>query len=212
MNPSISYAITTHNEFIQLEQSIKIIESYITDVDELVFLDDFSDNKHTKNLLENRCCFQRKFKKDYAEHKNYLNSLCNKEYIFQLDGDEYPSHELIGNIKKIICENGDIDLFYIPRANYVQGIQKHNLRKWNWRIDNKNRINYPDYQGRVFKNNNKLKWKREVHERICGHSKYSKLPVNRNFDIIHEKHIQKQIDNNNFYNENYNRDCTRKHI
>lgn len=210
MNPGISYAITTHNEFIQLEKSIGIIESYLSDNDEMVFLDDFSDNKKTQKLLENKNVFQRKFQKNYAEHKNYLNSVCKKDYIFQLDGDEFPTHQLMKNIKNIICNHADTDLFYIPRANYIQQINKKYLKKWNWRIDNKQRVNYPDYQGRIYKNTERLKWTRDVHERIRGHYKFSKLPTDANLDIVHEKHIQKQIDNNNFYNENYNTDCSRK--
>lgn len=210
MKPSISFAITTHNEFIQLKKSIDIIERFKDDSDELLFLDDFSDNDKTLKLLESRNTFKRKFKKDYSDHKNYLNSLCSCDYILQLDGDEILSQKLIANVKNIIKDNLDIDLFYIPRANYVQGINKNYLKRWNWKIDNKKRINYPDFQGRLFKNNEKLYWHRSVHERITGNKNFSKLPLDNDLDIIHEKHIQKQIANNNFYSENYNRDCTRK--
>lgn len=210
MKPSISFAITTHNEFIQLKKSIDVIESFKDDSDELLFLDDFSDNDKTLKLLENRNTFKRKFEKDYSDHKNYLNSLCSCDYILQLDGDEVLSQKLITNIKSIIQDNADTDLFYIPRANYVQGINKSYLKRWNWKMDNKKRINYPDFQGRLFKNKKELYWHRSVHERITGNKNFSKLPLDNDLDIIHEKHIQKQIANNNFYSENYNRDCTRK--
>ena len=84
MKPSISFAITTHNEFIQLKKSIDVIESFKDDSDELLFLDDFSNNDKTLKLLENRNTFKRKFEKDYSDHKNYLNSLCSCDYILQL--------------------------------------------------------------------------------------------------------------------------------
>jgi len=210
MKPSISYAITTHDEFIQLEKTINIIESTMDRCDELVILDDFSAHAKTLALLEGKKVHKRKLDKNYSKHKNYLNSLCSKEYIFQLDGDEMPSYGLIMNLKNIINSNSETDLFFIPRSNYVQGIREIDLKKWNWRIDVKKRINYPDYQGRLFKNTERLKWNRDVHERICGYNKFTKIPIDSDLDIIHTKHIKKQIENNNFYNKNFDNGCSQK--
>jgi hypothetical protein len=212
MKPSISYAITTHDEFIQLKKTLNIIENTMDECDELVILDDFSSHVKTNVLLEGRNVHKRKLNKNYSEHKNFLNSLCSKEYILQLDGDETPSYGLMVNLKNIINNNHTTDLFYIPRSNYVQGIRETDLKNWNWRMDVKKRINYPDYQGRLFKNTECLKWTRDVHERICGYTKFTKIPGDSDLDIIHTKHIKKQIENNNFYNKNFDNGCSRKTI
>lgn len=210
MSISISFAITTHNECVQLKKSIDLIENNLDDGDELIILDDYSSNTDTLEILKNKKVFKKEFVKDYAEHKNYLNKLCRCEYIFQLDGDEVLSNNLIVNIKNIITDNKEIDLFYIPRANYVHGITKYYLKMWNWSMDGKRRVNYPDYQGRLYKNEKRLYWHRQVHERIKGNLNFTKLPLNKNLDIIHEKNIQKQKANNKFYTENYDNDCIRK--
>lgn len=210
MKPSISYAITTHDEFIQLEKTLNIIERTMDECDELIILDDFSTHTKTKSLLEGKTVHKRKLNKSFSEHKNFLNSLCSKEYIFQLDGDEMPSYNLIMNLKNIINNDYTTDLFFIPRSNYVQNIRETDLKNWNWRMDIKKRINYPDYQGRLFKNTERLKWKRDVHERICGYTKFTKIPGDSDLDIIHTKHINKQIKNNNFYNKNFDNGCSQK--
>ena len=71
------------------------------------------------------------------------------------------SNNLIVNIKNIITDNKEIDLFYIPRANYVHGITKYYLKMWNWSMDGKRRVNYTDYQGRLYKNEKRLYWHRQ---------------------------------------------------
>lgn len=59
-------------------------------------------------------------------------------------------------------------------------------------------INYPDYQGRLHKRG--LKWSGKVHERIVGARYYSILPDLEVYSLIHHKTIEKQIKQNNFYN------------
>ena len=206
MKPSISYAITTHNEFSQLKKSIEIIERFKDKTDELLFLDDFSDNSKTLELLKNRNTFKKKFENDYAQHKNYLNSLCKCDYILQLDGDEYLNQKLIVNIKKLLQHDKikNVDLFYIPRENFVQGIDKDKsyLKKMNWTIDNKKRLNYPDYQSRLYKNKKELYWYNTistVHETIIKPKNIIYLPQNKGFDIIHKKHVDQTKQNNDFY-------------
>jgi hypothetical protein len=206
MNLAISYAITTKNETFQLKELLNVLNKAKDSDDEIVLLDDFSDNKETQSIIKNENVYYKKFTGDYAEQKNYLNSLCKNEYIFQFDGDEFPLYNLVSGIKKIIKETEHRDLYYIPRANYLEGITKQQLKKWNWYSDNKQRINYPDYQGRLFKNKESLKWKRHLHEQIKGYENFCKVPLNQELDIIHKKHISTQIKSFERYSKNYTED------
>jgi len=61
------------------------------------------------------------------------------------------------------------------------------------------RVNGHDWQWRIYKNNGKIKWKNKVHEVLEGHEKYSFLPTDTGFDLIHIKSLEKQIKQNSFY-------------
>jgi glycosyltransferase involved in cell wall biosynthesis len=206
----ISFAITTHNETTSLLKLVESINKNKLQNDEIVILDDFSENKQTKEILKscNNVSY-RKFCGDYSVHKNYINSRCKGDYIFQIDGDETLSELLLRNIHKIIASNA-VDLFWIPRINKVNGIKTEHLKKWKWSIDEHDRINYPDFQGRLYKNKKELMWKRAVHEVINGQKTQTKLPTNSNLDILHIKDIKTQIESNCRYDNMYNSDGTKK--
>lgn len=61
------------------------------------------------------------------------------------------------------------------------------------------RVNGHDFQWRIYKNNGKIKWKNAVHEVLEGYDKYSFLPTDIGFDLIHIKSLEKQIKQNLFY-------------
>lgn len=202
--PNISYAITTHNEGENVKKLLDDINKYKSHLDEIVILDDFSTETHTCNALKTeKNVFKKKFNDDFAKHKNYLNSLCKKEYILQIDGDETLSVSLHKNIQEIIRLWNDIDLFWIPRENKLHNLDMSYIKKWKWNVDKKNRINYPDYQGRLYKNSNHIRWTRKVHEIIEGHKTQKVLPHNSNIDIIHHRDMSKQIKNNEYYDRTF---------
>ena len=206
-SPTISYAILTHNEDTSLEKLLSIIHQYKKCEDEIVIVDDNSTNEKTNKILSSYVnVHRRQMDGDYAEQKNFLNSKCSKDYIFQLDADEYPSNRLISSIKNLINKHPSIDLFGIPRANTIIGLTPKHIKKWKWKPDTYNRLNYPDYQGRLYKNTNTLRWYRPLHEHIIGHETLYKLKPNTGFDIIHHKSLEKQLDSNNRYYTNYNKD------
>jgi len=204
---NISYAICTHNEVECLDKLLKLLNSKKDLNDEVVILDDYSTNDETQNILaKHENVYYHKLNKDYAKHKNYLIERCGGDYIFQIDADEYPSELLLSNIKKILIANNEIELFRVPRINYVKGIQTHHIKKWNWKLDTQNRINYPDYQTRIFKNKKSIRWTRSVHEYISGHTSSTNLPKDVGLDLMHIKGIQKQEYTNSLYSSNYNSD------
>lgn len=203
----LSYAICTHNEEESLLDLLNRIHLNKEEQDEVVILDDYSTSKITTDILSTQPNVHRnKLNKDYAKHKNLLITKCSGDYIFQIDADEYPTDTLFNNIKNILSKNPGVDLFRVPRENYVTGIKNSHLAKWRWRLDSKSRINYPDYQTRIFKNNKTIRWTRPVHEYITGHTAAANLPTNCEFDLIHTKTISKQEKNNNLYDTSYNKD------
>lgn len=141
------------------------------------------------------------FNNDFSEFKNKLNESCllyGADYIFQLDADEMITSKLVNNIKQILINDGnDIDLIYVPRVNRVDGITQEHINKWKWYMDVFGRINYPDYQGRIYRSN--LKWVNKIHERIDADINKVAYINHDDYHIVHNKTIQKQEQQNNFY-------------
>ena len=71
----ISYSILTHNETDSLMKLIYFLVKHKDEEDEIVILDDFSDNEKTKEILDSMCSIQeikfeqRHLLKDYAGQK-----------------------------------------------------------------------------------------------------------------------------------------------
>lgn len=203
----ISFAITVCDELIELHNLVNLLLTYIDlESDEIVIQ---CDSKKTNNLvinylknLEKICNVSYfEFDNDFAKLKNSLNSKCTKPYIFQLDADELPDIFLLTNLKNILIDNPDIELFSIPRENYVSGITEKHLNEWKWNIDQIGRVNFPDYQGRLYKNHPNIKWTRKVHEYITGARNRANLPPDKRFSLLHNKHINKQEKSFNYYSE-----------
>lgn len=202
----ITFAITVCNELEEIKQLVPfLIKNKRTD-DEIIILYDGKNGDERVldfiiqyNKLPNVQTWRsNSFNNDFAEWKNKLNSYCNGDYIFQLDADEMLDENLVKNVNQIIEMNKGVDLFYFPRINTVNGITDEHIKTWNWSLDDKNRINYPDYQGRLFKKD--LMWVGKVHEKIVGAKYYSVLPTEDVYSIIHRKNIKKQEKQNNYYN------------
>lgn len=203
----ISYGITVCNEKNEIKQLLDFLIENIRDEDEIVILFDEKNGENetlevllhyskTSNVFLHRSF---EFNNNFADWKNKLNEFCSGNFIFQLDADEMVPIEFIEMLPLLFELNPEIEIFYLPRTNIVEGINETHIQMWGWVIDDENRINYPDYQGRVFKNG--LKWEGRVHERIVGYKYFSLLPKNEKYSILHHKHINKQIIQNNFYSK-----------
>ncbi len=138
---------------------------------------------------------------DFASFKNNLKEHCTKDYIFQIDADEYLSNELLQNLPEILELNPEIESYYVPRINTVEGLTPGHVIKWGWRVNEKGWVNYPDLQQRVFKNIDRIKWKNKVHEQIVGARTAEPFPDGYNLNLIHPKTIERQEKQNNFYEQ-----------
>ena len=148
----------------------------------------------------------RKLDGDFAAQKNYVIKECSGDYIFHIDADEYPHETLLNQLPQIIEMNDGIDLIWIPRVNTIDGMEQEHINKWGWRVTEKGWVNYPDYQARVFRNDEKIRWTRPLHEYISGCKTYSHLPPHEELSLYHPKTIQRQEQQNLFYNQNFSKE------
>ena len=201
----ISYSMLTHNETDSLLELIEFIVKHKDEEDEIVILDDYSDNERTKEILDTMCSIheikfeQRHLLKDYAGQKNYLKNMCTGDYIFNLDADELPNKWLINNIKTILEANKSVDLYWIPRVNTVDGLTEQHIQQWGWNVNEKGWVNFPDYQGRIWRNRPNILWEKPVHEILTGYKEHTYLPAEEQFCFYHSKEIDRQEKQNEFY-------------
>ena len=203
----LSYAILTHNETESLLKLIEFLVEHKDEEDEIVILDDYSDNEKTKEILDTMCSIheikfeQRHLLKDFAGQKNYLKNMCSGDYIFNIDADEIPHKYLINNLKSIIEINPTIDLYYLPRVNTVDGLTENHKLTWQWSVDEWGRVNWPDWQGRIWRNRPNIMWEKPVHEILKGYKEFTHLPAQDEFALLHPKDIIRQEKQNKFYGE-----------
>jgi glycosyltransferase involved in cell wall biosynthesis len=198
----ISIAITVCNEAPELKMLLDFLqENALSDQYELVVQID-KDN-YTDEVIEvivNRGVkhYFHPLNKDFASYKNELFKYCSGDFILQLDADELVSIDFLRLIPEIIEANPEVDLYYIPRINTVSGITPEHIQKWGWRYENE-RVNWPDYQTRLYRNTPEIKWRNAVHEVIEGHKQFTVLPSVDELALIHHKSIEKQEKQNQFY-------------
>ena len=201
----ISYSILAHNETDSLQNLLDFLIKRKDEEDEIVILDDFSDNEETKRLLDFFVSVHEiKFEKrhllgDFAQQKNHLKNMCSGDYIFNLDADEIPHQRMMNNLKPILEVNPTVDLYYVPRVNTVDGLTQEHINHWRWNVNEKGWVNWPDWQGRIWKNRPNIKWERPVHEILVGFKEYAHLPAEEEFAFYHPKDIKKQEKQNQFY-------------
>ena len=100
----ISYSLLVHNETDTLEKLLKFLTKWKQPDDEIVILDDFSDDEKTKQILDfyvsahNIVFEQRNLLGDFASQKNHQKNMGSGDYSFNLDADEMISLWLIKNI------------------------------------------------------------------------------------------------------------------
>jgi hypothetical protein len=148
------------------------------------------------NLIQ---LYQHELNHNFGEHKNFLNSKCNGEYIFQVDADEKFHDNLLTYMHDVVDNNKHVDLFMIPRVNIVSGLTDEDIRRWGWRINEKGWVMFPDYQTRLYRNVEYIKWEGNVHERIVGYKTTAPFPPEEEWSLYHIKDIERQRKQNDYY-------------
>jgi glycosyltransferase involved in cell wall biosynthesis len=200
----ISYALLTHNEGQYVETLLSFLTNNKRLIDEIVVVDDYSTDELTKSILDkykDQINLQyRTFDGDHTQ-KNYLNSLCTGDYILQLDADELIKPEFIEMLPQILENNDKTDLFIMPRINTVEGLTQEYIAKWGWNVNEKGWVNFPDWQMRLYRNCDWVKWDGLLHSKIEGHKTYVFLPPEELFCILHPKQLERQVIQNDLYDK-----------
>jgi glycosyltransferase involved in cell wall biosynthesis len=206
MKKTLSYAITACNE---VEETIRLVNQLLNYKEEnseiVVLLDTPKAPIELVEYLELQAnadyitLIESEFDNDFAQWKNFLNSHCKGDWIFQLDADEHLTPDLIVNMESLLDANTDKDMIVVPRINTVEGLTESHIQKWGWNVNEKRWVNFPDYQTRIFKNSDKIGWSGKVHERIVGFESYTNFPADEIYCIKHPKTIDRQERQNNYY-------------
>jgi glycosyltransferase involved in cell wall biosynthesis len=199
-----SFAIPVCNELSELQTLVSNILEHKQEQDEIIILFD-ADNgtQEVKDYLNNSniSFYEVSLNNDFASFKNNFLEYCTGDYIVQIDADELPSDEFWTYLPTIFESNrGLAESFYISRRNTVDGLTPEHIAKWGWnvqKIDNKDLINFPDWQHRIFKNNGSIRWKNKVHEVLEGYGSLSYIPAE--LFLWHHKDIKRQEKQNAYY-------------
>ena len=203
----ISYAITVCNEHKEIKKLLTFLFEHKRKQDQVVVQMDTTASKDVWKICESfennpfdeyrliECALN----KNFASYKNNLNSNCDGDWIFQIDADEIPNSYLIEALPFILEANEETEAFWIPRVNTVAGITDEHIAKWGWRVNDDKWVNFPDWQMRIYQNNDTIYWVKPVHEQLKGYTKFANLPAEEKFCLYHPKDIGRQERQNKFY-------------
>lgn len=205
---NITYAVTVCNELEEITKLINFLHPRIQSDDEILI--QYDEEKVTDAVKQylliisqlhntNIRVISYPLNNDFASFKNNLKNHANGIFIFQCDADEIPSEYLVQNIHEFIEYNKDVDLFFVPRVNTVEGLTKTHIKKWGWNVNENGWVNWPDYQTRIYRRTSEIQWEGKVHERIVGYNTLSVLPMEEDYCLYHDKQIERQEKQNAYY-------------
>ena len=197
----ISYAVCVCNEDRELNSLINFLLKVKDEEDEINILVDSKNvtpevrevlKSHGDKIIVN----EREFDGKFSDHRNYHATKCTGDYIFAIDADEMPQEALITNIKSF-----DGDIMYIPRINICPGYTADWISDYKLNLNEMGFINWPDYQGRYYKNNGEIKWSNDLHEKLEGPNpdKVAMLDAKPLVALWHIKTIERQDKQRAYY-------------
>lgn len=205
---NVTYAITVCNEHEEIMKLINFLHPRIKKDDEiLIQYDEDAVTPQVKDYLNiiqqlhssNVKVVGFPLNNDFASYKNNLKNHANGIFIFQIDADEIPSEYIVENLSDFLEANKEVDLFFIPRINTVEGLTQEHISKWGWKVNENGWVNFPDYQTRLYRRTSDIEWEGKVHERIKGYNTLSVLPADKDYCLYHHKQIERQEKQNAYY-------------
>lgn len=201
----ISYGLTVCNEAKELKNLIDYLLPRIHPSDEIVVVYDQNritdDVHHVLSLYSEVQAYPFDFKENFLENKNFMNTKCSGDYIFQIDADEIPCESLLANLRQVL-ELNPVDLIITPRKNIVAELTEEYVKAWGWRVTKDGWVNWPDNQKRIYRNTPEILWSgHQVHGMVEGYKTYAALPEEEEWCIIHNKDLSRQVAQNNRYSK-----------
>jgi len=204
---NVTYAITVCNEIEEITRLVNFLHPRIQLDDEiLIQYDEDGVTDAVKDYLSIVNTLHQNIKvigfplnNDFATFKNNLKNHAKGIFIFQIDADEIPNEYLIANMHDFLESNKDVDLFFVPRVNTVEGLTQEHIKKWRWNVNEKGWVNWPDVQTRIYRRTSEIEWEGKVHERIKGYNTLTVFPQEEEFALYHPKDIERQERQNNYY-------------
>jgi len=209
----LSYAIPVCNEIDEIKRLLTFLIENKRDEDEIVIVyDSVNGTKEVREYLVSVDpgtsyqplqdypvrWYSYDFDGDFGKMKNWLTDMCTGDYIFQIDADEMVDEYVIRLLPQVL-EHNEVDVIMVPRINTVEGLTPQHVSKWGWRVDANGWVNFPDYQWRIYRNTESIRWKNRVHETLDGYKTLSHLPRNPEWCLNHHKTIDRQERQNKLY-------------
>jgi hypothetical protein len=201
----ITYAVTVCNEFLEIQHLLNFLLKHKRPEDGVVVLYDSKNGDpeiesflRAKSINKSFAWHKAEFKGHFADWKNYLTSLCDGDYIYQIDADEM-INEYVCRLLPQVLESNQVDVIRVPRINTVIGMNQDHMQQWGWAVNEHGWINFPDYQWRVYRNTPEIKWQNKVHETLTGYETIAHLPTETEWCLWHPKTIERQIKQNAYY-------------
>jgi|TARA_Y100000287_G_scaffold185762_1_gene189946 glycosyltransferase involved in cell wall biosynthesis len=199
----ITYAIGVCDEHRELHSLLTFLKRTKDERDDInVLVDSGKETPEVTRVLElfsdDISVNRRLFDGDFASHRNYHIEKCSGDYIFMIDADEIPQEDLIRSIRQPF-EKTECDLVLVPRMNLCPGYTREWLKKYNFNANEVGFINWPDYQGRIFKNDPSIRWTKNLHEVVTGAKHVIRLDPMPSIGIWHIKSTERQEKQDDFY-------------
>lgn len=242
----ISYCITVHDELEELVRLLNLLQKNIHPDDEILI--QYDSEKVSKPVMDylnvvstltsNHKVISFPLNGDFGTFKNNLKDYASGMFIFNIDADEIPNEFLLQNLRELLENNKETDMFFVPRINTVDGIELRHVSEWGWKVNKigtqigekvmdtdseeykllksngciisetdglvkyyKPILNFPDVQTRIYRRTSEIHWVGKVHERIAGYNTLSVLPYEEGYCLYHPKEIDRQEQQNKFYEE-----------
>lgn len=190
----ISYAICVCNEDRELNSLVNFLLKVKDEEDEInILVDSKNVTPEVREVLKSHgdkiVVNEREFDGKFSDHRNYHATKCTGDYIFAIDADEMPQEALITNIKTF-----EGDIMYVPRINICPGYTADWITDYKFNLNEMGWVNWPDYQGRYYKNNGEIKWSNDLHEKLEGPNpdKVAMLEAKPLVALWHIKTVERQ--------------------
>jgi (heptosyl)LPS beta-1,4-glucosyltransferase len=143
----------------------------VRSADEVIVLDSGSTDRTRELATASGARVEVRPMTNFAEQRNFANSLAKSDWILHLDADERATPELLEEIRSATASSEQFNGYRVPTLNIIFGAP---LRHGGW---------YPSYHVRL-QRRGKVNWGRDVHElaEVSGGLGTLKQP------IVHNSH------------------------